>query len=236
MNPLYKLTLIVCPISASTTTIFVNIVDTIAPVLVELEARKESLTCDLSVLRQSIRDKEDAIKRAVTATVQTEVIDSMRRALRKHEGEREQIEIAKGDFEQSLSTFKMTQDMISYNYQGYNTQIREWDEIISRTETEIQHAVEEALRSNKVEIDDLKAALEKDKCRAWRLEGDVKETNDHLKSCRLCTSLGQLGSPGISTLMANLERHGVFLFHMIAEVRTVCSYLSRLIDCTTNQA
>ena len=160
MNPLYKLTLIVCPTSASATTIFANLVDAIAPVLVELEARKESLTCDLSILRQSIRDKEDAIKRTVTATVQTEVIDSMRGALRKHEEEREQMQIAKGNFEQSLSTFKMTQDMISYIYQGYNTQIQEWDEIILRTKTEIQHAVEEALRSNKARSEERRVGKE----------------------------------------------------------------------------
>lgn len=221
--------------SASTTTDFAGIIDTIAPLLAEAQAEREILARDLSVLRQSIQQKEDVIKRAVTVIFQTEVVDGMREALRQQQERKEQIKAAKVKFEQILSSLVMSQELISQKRRFYRTQMQEWDETISWTKAGIQRVVEEASKSNKEVIHCLESQLKEIRYREWRVEGDLKEVDERVIGYRLLLSLAELGSPGISTLLANSERHELFLFDMIAEIRTVSAYLSQLISCKTNQ-
>ncbi|RFN47522.1 hypothetical protein FIE12Z_8239 [Fusarium flagelliforme] len=209
-----------CRMSASTKTNFAGIIDTIAPLLAEAQAEKEILARDLSMLRQSIRDNEDAIERAVTATIQNGVVDGMRETLKQQEERKDQIKVAKVNFEQDPLLPLMTQDLMSQIRRFHDTQIQECDVTISRTKDEIQRVVEEASESNKGVIRRLKAELKENRYGAWRKEGDLKKVDERLIGYRLFTSLAELGSSGISTLIINSERRELFLFDMIAEVRT----------------
>ena len=86
------------------------------------------------------------------------------------------------------------------------------------------NSVEEASKSNKEVIHCLETQLKEVRFRAWRVEGDLKQADELVVGYRFLLSLAELGSPGISNLLANFEGHELSLFDMIAEIRRVSAY------------